>query len=196
MPTVPWAALASLGLGLGTYSIGLQVTDSFGVRDTDTTAVSIYRNGPVAVLTANPNPAAPGQEITFDASGSTHGHPDRSIVQYEWDFDYDGTFVGDASGVQVTHVYGQVGVYTTALRVTDDNVPAKTDLATVVVTINQGNHPPVANAGPDQSVSVGVHGFAERQRVERRGRRRPDVQLVADRPAGGQRGHAFRLRRR
>ena len=139
MPTVPWAALASLGWGLGTYSIGLQVADSFGVTNTDTTTVSTYRNAPLAVLTVDPNRAAPGQEITFDASGSTHGHPARSIVQYEWDFDYDGTFTVDAGGVQVTHVYGQVGVYTAALRVTDDNVPVKTDMAVVAVTIDLAN---------------------------------------------------------
>ena len=34
--------------------------------------------------------AQPGghQQITLDASGSSHAWPDRSIVTYEWDFDW------------------------------------------------------------------------------------------------------------
>jgi VCBS repeat-containing protein len=148
MPTVPWADLSSLGLGI--HTIGLRVEDSFGAMDTDSTTLSIYQNKPVAVMTANPNPAAPMQVVTFDGSGSYHNHAQHSIVSYEWDFDYDGTtFDVDASGVQVTHSYGQFGSYTAALRVTDDNVPALTDIDTVLVSIDQGNRAPVADAnGP------------------------------------------------
>ena len=153
-PTVPWDDLSDLPMGVA-HPISLRVTDSFGVTDTDTTALTVYRNQPVAVISASPNPAAPGQQVTSDASASTHGRPDRTIVQYEWDFDYDGSFDVDGSGVQVTHAYTQFGQYTAALRVTDDNAPALTDITTVVVDISLGNNPPVADPNGPYQIDVG-----------------------------------------
>ena len=44
----------------------------------------------------------------------------------------------DATGVTVNHAYGTFGSRTVALRVTDDNVPAKTDLVTHVIDVDQG----------------------------------------------------------
>jgi len=63
------------------------------------------------------------QDIHLDGSCSYHPVITRSIVQYEWDFDYDGTFEVDATGQTVTIVggYAVTGNYTVALRVTDDN---------------------------------------------------------------------------
>ncbi len=42
-------------------------------------------------------------------------------MTYEWDFDYDGVnFDVDATGPTVAHTYTAAGVYTVALRATDD----------------------------------------------------------------------------
>ena len=35
--------------------------------------------------------------VRLDASGSSHGHPERAIVEYEWDLDFDGAFTTDAN---------------------------------------------------------------------------------------------------
>ena len=130
-------------LGLGSHPIRLRVTDEYGLSDTADTTLAIYDNTPVADFTAVPNPAACGSSISFDASASTHGRPDRSIVSYNWDF--GDTQIG--TGLTPTHTYSAFGSYTATLTVTDDNVPAKTDTHTLTVNVNQGNQAPNANAG-------------------------------------------------
>jgi len=133
--------------------ISLTVTDTFGATHTDVTTVTIYDNRPVASFTASPNPASPYAPISFDASGSYHGRADRSIVSYDWDFDSDGII--DANGETVDHIYACFGTYTATLTVTDDNIPAKTDTAIVIVDVNQGNNPPEAEANGPYVINEG-----------------------------------------
>ena len=151
---VPWAELQNLPQPGAPISITLEVTDSFGLTDTDVSSLVIYENQPAASFTAAPNPAAPEQSITFDASGSHHDRPDRSIVSYDWDFDNDGQF-DDATGQIVTHSFSQFGQYPVSLRVTDDNVPAKTDTAGVQIDVDLGNNRPVADADGPYWIDVG-----------------------------------------
>ncbi len=127
--------------------VTLTVTDKFGNQDTDDATFAISDNQPNAVFTALPNPVACNTEVEFDASESENPHPNFDIVHYEWDFNYDGTFDVDAEGEETTHSFSQFGEYEVALRVTDNNVPAKTDIFTVVVSVSLGNRAPVADAG-------------------------------------------------
>jgi len=92
---------------MATYAnlpVSLRVTDSLGATNTASTMLRIVNNQPVASFTASPNPAAPTQAITFDASGSYQGSPAHAIVSYEWDFNSDGVY--DATGVSVSHPTG------------------------------------------------------------------------------------------
>jgi PKD repeat protein len=100
------------------------------------------------------NPGGPytgneGEPIAFDASASSPGNPDRSIVSYEWNFG-DGT---TSTGVYPSYAYADNGSYTATLTVTDNNVPAKTDTKTVAVTVN--NVPPTATLNAPPSVNEG-----------------------------------------
>ena len=82
-----------------------------------------------------------GEVIQLD--GSKSRDIDGSIVNYEWDFDYDGTFTIDEAGSDkkiVTHSYGEAGSYTVCLRVTDNDGLSDTDTATV--TISSPDAPP------------------------------------------------------
>ncbi len=72
--------------------------------------------------------------VYFD--GSTFSSDlDGSIVNYEWDFDGDGTYDWNnaATGI-TTHIYTIAGTYTAQLRVIDND--GMTDMDTVVVTVN------------------------------------------------------------
>ncbi len=71
---------------------------------------------PTAVIAADPISSSEAPvEVTFDGRGSTD--PEGGDLTYEWDFDGDGTF--DATGATATYTFGELGIYTTRLRVTD-----------------------------------------------------------------------------
>jgi PKD repeat protein len=55
-----------------------------------------------------------GQIVQFDGSGSSDS--DGSILSYGWDFGDGDT----GSGISVTHVYTEVGIYQAVLTVADD----------------------------------------------------------------------------
>ena len=102
--------------------------------------------------------------LPFDASGSFHLDPFRSIVQYEWDFDGDGTFDATTSDPIIEHTYTSIDypiptlprTFTVTLRVTDDQAPALTDTDTVNIIIAEPPHPPVAEAGGPYTCTAGL----------------------------------------
>ncbi|MCA9542876.1 MAG: PKD domain-containing protein, partial [Myxococcales bacterium] len=118
---VTWAQLQAAGInGPGTYTIRVQVEDITNLTSEDSAPLRVHAVAPVAQLQANPNPAACGGRVTFDASASTHPHPGIDIVGYAWDFDGDGN--ADAAGEVTTRqfdafTFGQPN--TVALTVTD-----------------------------------------------------------------------------
>ena len=139
------------GLGAGVHPVQLTVTDALGATGVAVTTLTVYDNRPFASFTASPNPAACSQVITFDATASHHGRPDRSIVDYSWDFGDGGT----ASGQVVSHLYPAFGIYSAALTVTDDNLPPKSASTTVDILVDLGNRPPVADPGGPYVVEMG-----------------------------------------
>ena len=83
--------------------------------------------------------------IGFNGGGSFD--PDGTLIAYAWTFG-DG---GSASGMVTSHTYTTPGTYSVILTVTDNSGLRSSDTAVVSVA----NRPPVANAGPDQTASVG-----------------------------------------
>ena len=121
----------------GAYSIMLMVEDDDLGADTQTTSVTVIDLGPTASIIGD-TVLDEGQAGSYDAGGSWSA-PD-AIDAYEWDWNYDGiTFVpsGDTGATQ-SHAWTNDGLYTVAMRVTDDD--GSTDIATVSVTVE--NPPP------------------------------------------------------
>ncbi len=134
-------------------------------------------NNPQLELSATPTVGNVPATITFEASISFAGKyrdpgaipnfppigglapaPPCVWTSYTWNFG-DGVVVTNTNST-VTHTYNTAGVYT--VRVTANFVNCPSVSATTTVTILAGNTPPIANAGPDQTVPfVGDVNFVE-----------------------------------
>lgn len=92
------------------------------------------------------------QNASFTLNGSLSYDVDGSIVSYEWADDQ-----GEAipAGATTTANFTILGNHTVSLNVTDDDGAWDTDAVLVTVTSPPANQPPVADAGSDQTVSVG-----------------------------------------
>jgi YD repeat-containing protein len=102
-----------------TPTIGLRVTDDSGATATTSKALTVQNRLPSATFTVAPNPAATGQTVTFNASGSVD--PDGTITKYEWDLDGNGTYETTTTTPTTTKVYTAPTAPTIGLRVTDNN---------------------------------------------------------------------------
>jgi PKD repeat protein len=91
-----------------------------------------------------------GDDVTFDGSGSSD---DGTIENYTWTFTYDGE-TRTLYDVGPTFTFDIVGVYVATLNVTDDD--SETDEDRVTITVEDlPAVGPTANAGPNQTVTVG-----------------------------------------
>ena len=111
---------------------------------------------PVAALSASPNPAACTANVFLDGSAS---HSASGIVIYRWDFGDGTSYTETASSApdgsfdgRTTHAYAQFQTYAATLTVTDG--AGRTAAAQITVTVNQGNHPPLANVGGPYSADL------------------------------------------
>jgi subtilisin-like proprotein convertase family protein len=124
----------------GSFTVGLRITDSAGKSATTTLPVSVGQ-APVAAIQAAPGSPVSGQQVTFDASGSTHD-PAGWIKDYSWDLDGSGNYATDTGSTpRVTTSYPSKGPVAVSVRVTDD-VGAT---ATATTTLTVANAPPVAS---------------------------------------------------
>jgi len=70
--------------------------------------------------------------VDFDATGSSD--PDGTIIKYEWDFNSDGIYEVDQSGVPLaSHTFGRSGANIVHLRVIDNFLATDTTLASIVL---------------------------------------------------------------
>jgi hypothetical protein len=73
---------------------------------------------PTAALTAIDSTPLTGQQVTFDASGSTD--PARTITDYSWNFDGTGFATDTSSTPTASHIYTTPGDYSASVRITDN----------------------------------------------------------------------------
>ena len=149
----------------GTYAFRLVVTDNSGATDVDTVVVIVNAAPPppnvlpVADAGVDQTITLPVNSVTLNGAASSDA--DGSIVSYAWSKISGPSSYGIANAnAASTLVSGLAqGTYSFRLVVTDNS--GATDDDTVIVTVNAAppppNVPPVANAGPDQSITLPVN---------------------------------------
>jgi parallel beta-helix repeat protein len=142
------------GLISGLYQFELKVTDNSGARGRDTVQVTV--NAAINIPpTAN---AGPDKTITLPVSttslSGSGSDADGTITSYTW-IKIGGPSASNFVNANspITDVWGLTqGIYLFELRVTDNDGAIGRD--TVKITVTASNIPPVANAGPDQTISI------------------------------------------
>lgn len=130
----------------------------------DSTGGSAANNKPVAEAGSPITQTADGA-VTLNGSGSSD--PDGDSLTYHWSFEYvpEGSTIQEreapfarnhaADAITTTFTPDRVGTYVVNLMVRDSRgAESPTDF--VVVTIEEASTLPVANAGTDQTVTVGA----------------------------------------
>jgi pimeloyl-ACP methyl ester carboxylesterase len=155
--TSPTTAKTELdNLVAGVYLVGLTVTDISNNVSSATVQITVNSAPPPPppVASAGPNQSItlPANMVTLNGSASKGAN---TIVSYQWT-----VLSGPTSGTLttpdsvITTLTGlTTGTYAVQLQVTDDS--SQVGLDTVQITVNPAP-PPVANAGPNQSITLPV----------------------------------------
>jgi PKD repeat protein len=133
----------------GNFTAALRVTDNNDAVTIRTFTMPVLDLAPRAAIRSVGTPYE-GDAVAFDGSGS-YSWPD-SVAKYEWDFDYDGAFQADATGIRPNHTFLANRSYTVALLVTDDD--GSTNLTTRVVVVL--DRAPVAKVEAPEAVDEGA----------------------------------------
>jgi PKD repeat protein len=126
----------------GTYTVTLRVTDNQGATNSVSHNVTVTapNQPPVAAFSSSCSALTCGFT-------STSSDPDGSIASYSWNFGDGGT----STAQNPSHAYATGGTYTVTLTVTD-NLGATNSVSHTVIA----NTPPSVNAGPDETVVLGI----------------------------------------
>ncbi|MCM8783484.1 MAG: PKD domain-containing protein [Candidatus Omnitrophica bacterium] len=126
----------------GTYRVTLTVKNDSGLDcDTAITTTTVKVNTAPQVVFTAPDEVCKGENIVFDASGTTDNTPEK--LTYYWDFG-DGT---KGEGRIVNKSYDKGGTYKVLLAVDDnEGTSCSKGVFSKMVSVNSA---PVANAGED-----------------------------------------------
>jgi PKD repeat protein len=117
--------------------------------------VTVTNTAPVALL-SGPASAFKLTALTWNGSGSSDANGDT--LSFHWNFG-DGSSATTGTPI-TTHSYAAVGTYRVTLTVND----GETSSSPAALDVAIQSRPPIANAGPDQSVvqrkTVGLNGAA------------------------------------
>jgi hypothetical protein len=140
----------------GAYTATLVVQANGVVSQPDTVSITCSTGNIAPRANAGPDrSAAPGGTITLDGTASRD--PNNTSLTYSWRIVTQPSgstpVLSNATTATPTFRADVLGVYTVALTVSDGSLTSAADQANI--TVATGNLPPVANAGPDQTVTAG-----------------------------------------
>lgn len=144
-------------------ALGIQlVSEEAALEALNNTIISLGGSIPVGghfpVADAGPDQnTSTGATVTLDGSGSSDA--DGDSLTYSWTLTLPGDSSAELSSttaVNPTFTVDTEGVYIVELTVNDGILESAVDTVTITAETASSNTPPVADAGPDQNVKVGV----------------------------------------
>jgi PKD repeat protein len=129
----------------GTQTVILRVTDGQGNANTATLTVEVSAGSgggggedgePVVSLRAYPATGQAPHKVTLDASGSWA--QDGGALEFEYDYEGDGTYDQTTAENSVEHTYADAGTFHPVVRATDAADKSATATATVTVSAGSG----------------------------------------------------------
>jgi hypothetical protein len=137
------------------YTISLVVNDGKADSQADQVVITVKHVNKPPVANAGPDQTVnEGSQVTLDGSASSD--PDGDALTYKWTAPA-GITLSSTTVAKPTFVAPEVSMdkpYTISLVVNDGKADSQADQ--VVITVKHVNKPPVANAGPDQTVTEGM----------------------------------------
>ena len=126
----------------GTYDIHLKVTDDDGgVGLAAPVTVTAINRAPSATRLTNDGHKKPGQTLTLNLVGVFDAEGDLPTLQYDWDFDGNGTWDATTATSFTTTTYGAEGFYVARARIRDkDGGVSGVYLSDVLITNGPGGH--------------------------------------------------------
>ncbi len=139
----------------GRYTVTLVVTASGVASQPDSVSIDCVPGNVAPRANAGPDRSAVvGRAITLD--GTASHDPNNTPVTYNWRIVTQPTgsnaVFTNTTAAMPTFTADISGLYSVALTVSDGSLTSPADQ--MEITVGTGNLPPVANAGPDQAVTV------------------------------------------
>ncbi len=134
--TGPVPSASNTYTGVGSYNARVRVTDDGGAASESgfvaISAESATNKPPVIVsITASIVQGGPSMTVKFEISASD---PNGAIVEFQWDFDGNGTIDAATSSAPAQYTYRAAGTYNPVVTVTDDQGGVAKAMTTVTVS--------------------------------------------------------------
>jgi len=140
----------------GTYIFDLVVSDAISSSALDSVTINVSTTNTQPLADAGPDQTGTvGDTITLDGSGSSDA--DGDPLTYSWVLSTkpggSSATLSAPTSIMPTFVADEDGLYEAELTVNDGTISSLVD--TVAIQIDNKNTRPIADAGPDQSVTTG-----------------------------------------
>jgi hypothetical protein len=131
----------------------LTVTDFGGLKDTDTTIVNVTGENDQPTADAGPDQAKE-EEIEVTLNGSNSSDPDDGIKSYRWSQKAGPpvTLSNPQAQKSIFKAPNVIGSKSLTFELTVTDFGSLKDTDTTIVNVTGDNDPPMADAGPDQTV--------------------------------------------